>query len=343
MKVDVSEIKAFKGCRRQWELSSRNKFHMRPRVTPKSFALGTIFHEALAQAYLGVSQEKVMEMVRREMSTDNDAALLAMVPGYYKNVLPGDLDRFKVLDIEHHFEIEPYTPDGYHIFPLEHKTDPKTGEFQYDASGNPIMVSSVFICGSIDMIALDTETSKIYGFEHKTAKSFRDPSYLWMDEQPRVYTWALQQYVEAYNSRRQCEWQAYLDSCLQEHQSPDRSKEPMPATLGGIYLNEVKKLLRQFQYQRTLCEYEPEDLDRFMESFFQDCLACKHAVDTNAYAAPKPSYFGCNMCQFNTICTTYMYRRLNKAEVLDEFSEEFVERTEDHLEEKMERSTTDVQ
>lgn len=316
MKVDVSEIKTFKACRRQWQLSSRNKFHMRPIVTPPQFALGTIFHESLAQLYLGVPYEKVMEMVRREMQTDNDAALLAMIPGYYQKVLPGDLDRYRVLDVEHHFEIAPKTSDGEYLFPLEPMVDKSTGEVQYDGNGNPLMVSSLLVCGSIDMIVLDEARNKIYGFEHKTCKSFRDESYLWMDEQPRVYTWALKEYVAAYNAKHgtNCE-------------------------LGGVYLNEVKKLLRNFQYQRTLCVYTDEDLDNFMQAFFEDCLSCKHAVDSNSYAAPKPSYFTCNMCSFKTICTTYMYANLDKAEVLDEFKEEFVERTEDHLEEKAERST----
>lgn len=317
MKIDVSEIKTFKACRRQWQLSSRNRFHLRPRVTPTQFALGTIFHEALAELYLGVDFDKVMEMVKREISTDNDAALLAMIPGYYREVLPGDLDRFKVLEIEHHFEIAPQTDDGTYLFPTEHKVNKETGEYEYDADGNPIMESSVLIVGSIDMIVLDKEQNKIYGFEHKTCKSFRDPSYLWMDEQPRVYTWALEAYIKAYN---------------QKH--PDA-----PATLGGVYLNEVKKLLRQFQYQRTLCEYTKEDMDNFMEAFFNDCTQCKHAVDNNSYAAPKPSYFTCQMCSFNTICSTYMYANLNKDAVLNEFSEEFVERGEDHLEEKAERAT----
>lgn len=316
MKVDVSEIKTFKACRRQWQLSSRNRFHMRPIVTPPQFALGTIFHESLAQLYLGVPYDKVMEMVRREMQTDNDAALLAMIPGYYKNVLPGDLDRYRVLDIEHHFEIAPKTSDGEYLFPLEPAVDKATGEVQYDANGEPIMVSSLLVCGSIDMIVADEAQNKIYGFEHKTCKSFRDESYLWMDEQPRVYTWALKEYVAEYNTKHGTNYE-----------------------LGGVYLNEVKKLLRSFQYQRTLCVYTEDDLDNFMQSFFEDCLSCKHAVDTNSYAAPKPSYFNCNMCSFKTICTTYMYANLDKAEVLDEFKEEFVERTEDHLEEKAERST----
>lgn len=316
MKVDVSEIKTFKACRRQWQLSSRNRFHLRPVVTPPQFALGTIFHEALAQLYLGVSLDKVMEMVRREMQTDNDAALLAMIPGYYNKVLPGDLDRFTVLDIEHHFDIAPVTSDGEYLFPIEHATDPKTGEPMYDDNGDPVMEPSLTICGSIDMIVADKAEGKIYGFEHKTCKNFRDESYLWMDEQPRVYTWALKQYVADYNAKHGTNYE-----------------------LGGVYLNEVKKLLRQFQYQRTLCTYSDEDLDNFMQAFFEDCTSCKHAVDNNSYAAPKPSYFACNMCSFKTICSTYMYANLSKADVLEEFKEEFVERTEDHLEEKAERST----
>lgn len=315
MKVDVSEIKTFKTCRRQWQLSSRNRFHMRPIITPPQFALGTIFHESLAQLYLGVSLDKVMEMVRRDMQTDSDAALLAMVPGYYKNVLPGDLDRFTVLDIEHHFNIAPVTSDGEYLFPLEQSKN-ADGTLAYDDNGNPVMEPSLTVCGSIDMIVLDPLENKIYGFEHKTCKNFRDESYLWMDEQPRVYTWALKEYVNDYNER-------HGTNC----------------TLGGVYLNEVKKLLRQFQYQRTLCTYTDEDLDYFMQSFFNDCTTCKHAVDNNSYAAPKPSYFNCNMCSFKTICSTYMYAPLDEAEILDEFKEEFVKREEDHLEEKAERST----
>ena len=315
MRVDVSEIKTFKACRRQWQLSSRNRFHMRPIVTPPQFALGTIFHESLAQLYLGVSLDKVMAMVRREMKTDNEAALLAMIPGYYNKVLPGDLDRFTVLDIEWHFEVPPTTSDGEYLFPIEHQVDAKTGELCYDDNGDPIMVPSLIICGSIDMIVVDKAEGKIYGFEHKTCKNFRDESFLWMDEQPRVYTWALQHYIRNYNEKHGTDY-----------------------TLGGVYLNEVKKLLRQFQYQRTLCTYTDEDLDHFMQAFFTDCTACKHAVDNNSYAAPKPSYFSCGMCSFKTICSTYMYAPLNESEVLEEFKEEFVKREEDHLEEKTERT-----
>lgn len=344
MKVDVSEIKTFKACGRQWQLSSRNRFHMRPIVTPPQFALGTIFHESLAQLYLGVSLDKVMEMVRREMQTDNDAALLAMIPGYYKNVLPNDLERFKVLDIEWHFEIPPTTSDGEYLFPIEHAIDKKTGELMYDGNGDPLMIPSLVVCGSIDMIVLDKVQNKIYGFEHKTCKNFRDASFLWMDEQPRVYTWALQQYVQSYNERRELEYQAaWKEWAVVGGRSEHEPPKPEPATLGGVYLNEVKKLLRQFQYNRTLCTYTDEDLDHFMQAFFFDCNSCKHAVDNNSYAAPKPSYFSCGNCAYKTICSTYMYAPLSEADVLEEFKEEFVKREEDHLNEKAERSTADGQ
>lgn len=291
MRVDVSEIKTYKTCKRQWLLSSRNRFHLTPKVTPPAFAFGTIFHEALHMLYLNVPLEKVMEMVNKEMDPGKDTALLAMVPGYAREVLPQDLDRFQVLDIEHKFEFTPRTSDGEVIDP------------------------DLTVCGSIDMIVLEGETNKIYGFEHKTASKFRDSSFMWMDEQPRVYTYALQDYIAQYNEKH-----------------PES-----PATLGGIYMNEVKKLLRKFDYQRTLCTYPADDLDNFMEAFFGACCACKHSVNTNDKAAPSPSYFGCQMCQFKGICETYMYSTLNKEELLKEFEEEFKEREFDHLEEKVER------
>ena len=295
MKVDVSEIKTYKSCRRQWLISSRNGFHLRPLVTPSHFALGTIFHESLHQMYMGVPLEKVMTFVRKEMSNDSEVALLAMVPGYYREVLPHDLDRFKVLDIEHHFSFVP--------------ADPETGE---------VLDPDVEVCGSIDMIVLDVEENAIYGFEHKTCKNFRDSSFMWMDEQPRVYTYALMLYVQEYNAKH-----------------PDQE----PVTLGGIYINEVKKLLRDFKYQRTLCKYPADDLTNFMRAFFGTCCACHKSVVENDPAYPSPSYFGCSMCDYKTICETYMYSTLDKDTVIDEFKEEFKVRESDHLEEKTERST----
>ena len=316
MKVDVSEIKTYKSCRRQWLLTSRNRFHLRPIITPSHFALGTIFHESLHMMYMGATLEKTMEFVKRNMSTDNEVALLAMVPGYYKNVLPGDLERYKVLDIEHHFDFIP--------------TDPSTGE---------VLDADLHVCGSIDMIVLDPEENSIYGFEHKTCKNFRDPSFMWMDEQPRVYTYALQLYVEEYNAKKYQEWWNRAAQYEQAHPG-EKYSEPMPepATLGGIYINEVKKLLRDFKYQRTLCKYPEDDLRNFMRAFFGTCCACHNSVVNNDPGYPSPSYFSCSMCDYKTICETYMYGNLDKDTVLEEFKEEFKVRESDHLEEKTERN-----
>lgn len=321
MRVDVSEIKTYKGCKRQWKLSSRNGFHLRPIVTPSHFALGTLFHEALHQLYLGVSIDKVMQFIRKEITTDSETALLAMIPGYNNQVLIDDLERFTILDIEHHFEFEPY--------------DLETGE---------VLVPDLQVCGSIDMIVLDPDENAIYGFEHKTCKNFRDASFMWMDEQPRVYTIALQQYVDDYNRKRLAQWESDMHNYRDWHSrggQGDPPEKPEPATLGGIYINEVKKLLRDFRYQRTLCKYPDDDLVNFTRAFFGVCRACKHSVDSNDPAYPSPSYFSCQMCDFKTICETYMYSTLDKDVVINEFQEEFKVRETDHLDEKVERTAAD--
>ena len=298
MRVDCSEIKTYRGCKRQWVLSSRNRFHLRPVATPPQLIAGTLFHEALHSLYLGTPVAEVMKTVEREVGKDpNLASLLAMVPGYAKNVLPGDLDGFEVLDIEHKFDFIPTNTAGEVIDPDLH------------------------ICGSIDMICRDLLTGAIYGFEHKTAKKFRDSSYLWMDEQPRLYYYALGLYVEEFN---------------QKH--PDET----PATLGGVYLNEVKKLVRGFDYNRTLCTYPADDMKNFMWAFVQSCRQCKHDVECDDPGIPNPSYFACQMCSYRAICETYMYSTLDKSLVLAEFEDEYAEREEDHLDEKVERSKNEA-
>ena len=304
MRFDVSEIKAYRTCTRQWQLSSRNQFHMTKKVAPTQFATGIIFHEALSMMYLGSKLESVMNFVHREMNPEEDKALLAMIPGYYNTVLADDLNTYRVLDIEHHFELLPT------------KLNRKNRK------------EDIQICGSIDMIVLDKHTNKLYGFEHKTCKSFRDETYIWMDEQPRIYFWALMDYARKYNDKMYMNWKALNDG----------SQQPTPVTVGGIFLNEVKKLLRDFQYSRTLCYYTLDDLTHFLEEFFKTCTKCKAAINKKAYIAPQASYFACKMCMFNKVCAKYMYSELKKETILNDFSEDFIERKEDHLNEKVERS-----
>lgn len=298
MRIDVSEVKTFKSCKRQWMFSSRNKYHLTPKAPAAALHTGTLFHEALHSLYLGSELDNVMDWIRKEMINDGDACLLAMIPGYAKNVLEYDLERFKVLDIEHKFEIQ------------------------------PLQDVDIQVCGSIDMIVLEKATNKIFGFEHKTAKNFRDTSFLWMDEQPRVYTVALQEYINTLNHTVAEQW---------ERAGCPEDAVPEPYTLGGIYINEVKKLLRDFKYQRTLCTYPAEDLQNFFQEFLGTCQSISATVANGGGVTPSPSYFNCSMCSFRGVCETYMYRDISKEAILDEFAEEFQERDIDHLDEKVER------
>lgn len=306
MRIDVSEVKTFRTCKRQWQISSRNYMHLVPKAPAPALIMGTKFHEALGKLYLGISLEKVMADLKEHL-VEGEEALLNMITGYAREVLDGDLERYIVLDIEHHFSFVPTTSKG-EVF------DP-----------------DLEICGSIDMIVLEEATGKVYGFEHKTTKNFRELEFIWMDEQPRVYTKALQGYVNRLNEHRMEQWEAA---------GAPEDRKPVPFTVGGIYLNEVKKLLRQFQYQRTLCEYTDTDLDNFFDAFLNTCAECKkYSTNKNLFPAPQPSYFACQMCSFKGVCSTYMYNNINKTEILNEFEEELQERQMDHLDEKTEVST----
>lgn len=162
MRVDISEIKTYRQCPRKWQFTSRNAYHMRPVVTPRHFTFGTIFHEALHQLYLGANPDKVLQWVGEQIDVANnpgEAALLSMIRGYIDEVLPQDLERYEIIEVEHHFE-EPLT-------------------------------ENIKLCGSIDMIAYDREEQALVAFEHKTCKNFRTGAYLALDDQLRVYNWVL--------------------------------------------------------------------------------------------------------------------------------------------------------
>lgn len=269
VKVDVSELKSFGTCKRQWQLSSRNRYHIRSKVTPPALIFGTQFHEALEQLYLGVDPQKVVD------SLPDERALQNMVKKYAEQILPADLEQYEVLDLEHHFAITP-----------EELAD-----------------EDIAICGSVDMVVQDKFDGRMYAFEHKTCQKFREEAYIWMDEQPRVYTWAMKQYAA------------------------EKGLE-----FGGIYMNEVRKLIREFDTKRTLCTYSDEDLDNFMQIFFRNCVTLKHTTDP----MPEPSYMSCCTCQYKEICAKFRYERIRKDDILEAFKDDFESRTVDHLEEKKE-------
>lgn len=326
MVTDVSEIKDFRHCKRKWQLASRNSFHMTACVPPKAFKLGTVFHECLHRLYLGKDEETVEKYLREQLEGDDpkDVTMLAsMMRGYSRNVIPMD-EHFQVMDIEWHFKFSP-------IELLD-----KEGQLVAEQMGLTTQLKDIELAGSIDMIALDTDTGEIWGFEHKTAKNFRNDTYLWMDEQPRVYYAALQKWVEAYNERAYSEYMleckrtyAYDNTCY-----PD---PPEPVTLGGVCINEVKKLVRAFDYKRSPLKYPADDLRNFMLSFATSCAECHKYVENPNYPRnPEPDMMTCMNCMYNTICQTFQYQSLTEDKVLDEFSLEFEKRKNDHLDEKEE-------
>lgn len=331
MIVDVSEIKDFRHCKRKWQLGSRNSFHLRPVVTPSAFKMGTVFHECLHKLYLGKSQDEVIEYLEGEMQTSDPKETLvlkSMVMGYARNVMPEDA-KFKVLDIEYHFKFKPFElldAHGRELLSVMVTEDEVKQFLNFE------------IAGSIDMIALNTETNEVWGFEHKTAKNFRNSTYLWLDEQPRVYYAALQQWVAQYNENRMS---AYLKSLneYEEQRYPMflKPKEPIPVNLGGVYINEVRKLVRAFDYRRSALHYPEDDLRNFMLSFITSCAECHKYVENEGIPRiPSPDMMTCQTCQYNTICQTFQYQDLTKDKVLQEFRLEFEERKQDHLDEKQE-------
>ena len=337
MIVDVSEIKEFRHCKRKWQLSSRNSFHLTPCVQPKAFKLGTVFHECLHKLYLGKDEAEVEKYCTDQLKNEDpkDATLiLSMVRGYSRNVIPSD-ERFVPIDIEWHFKFSPFDLLDAHGFYLAHEM------------GIADALRDITIAGSIDMIALDTETNQIWGFEHKTAKNFRNDIYLWMDEQPRVYYAALKQWVKQFNARSYRQWQEACAEVQKEYEQnggigvcPYQPAEPPEVTLGGVYINEVRKLIRAFDYKRSPLRYHDDDLRNFMLSFATSCAECHKMVNNpNIPRNPEPDMMTCMNCQFNTICQTYQYQNINLNDLLREFNLEYEVRKEDHLQEKEEVST----
>lgn len=328
MVTDVSEIKEFRHCKRKWQLSSRNSFHLTPCVPPKAFKLGTVFHECLHKLYLGKDEAEVEKYCTDQLKHDDpkDATMiLSMVRGYSRNVIPSD-ERFVPIDIEWHFKFSPFElldDVGYYIA---------------NEMGIADALREITIAGSIDMIALDTETNQIWGFEHKTAKNFRNDIYLWMDEQPRVYYAALKRWVDKFNERTFFQWfdaktkfEAYNPGV--EYSEP----KPEPVTLGGVYINEVRKLVRAFDYKRSPLKYPDDDLRNFMLSFVTSCAECHKMVNNpNLPRNPEPDMMTCMNCQYNTICQTVQYQNVTLDGLLKEFNLEYEVRKEDHLNEKEE-------
>lgn len=298
---DVSEIKAFRECQRKWKFTSRNAYHLRAKKPSENLLIGTVFHNCLHKLYVGKPLEEVENYLVTEMREASDTGrttTLSMVRNYAKEVIPEDLNSFKVLDIEYRFEFTPFEAAATIAALMGIESDLVVENFP-----------DVVITGSIDMVMQNIKTEEIWGVEHKSAKSFRDEAYSWMDEQPRLYAVAM------------------LLRAVKNNQN-----------YGGMYLNEVRKLIRAFDYKRTPLIYPLEDLYNFLLSFFGTVAEChkKVLVGDAATILPKPSYMQCSMCDFRKTCKEIMYSNISLGGMLSKYGEDFAVRQQDHLDEKAE-------
>ena len=308
MRVDVSEIKSFRMCRKNWEYSSRNTMHLRPKAINENFFVGTMIHEALHSLYLGGNVDKIRENALKEFAESEKSTrsmLTNIINNYAADVLPDDLERYEVKDIEYKFEV-PFD---------EILSDACITSEDLEEIGIPADTNwhDIFYCGSIDMVVIEKATKKVFGFEHKTTKAYRPDMYVLLDEQPRMYFEILHRIVK--------------------EMGPEYS-------VGGIYLNQIKKTVRELQYKRVLCRYYFKDRKKFLIGIARSLYAIR--ANKDCAQEPTPGYMSCQMCDYSTLCQEYGYAEVSREDILEEFSEEFEVRDVDHLEEKVERNAVQV-
>ena len=332
MRIDCSEIKTYRECGRKHQLSSRNAYHLRPITPNMNLQFGTLMHEALHAMYLGGSFDKILASTLKELTDPQlQRVMTTLLCGYYEQVLPKDLEEYKIIDVEWGFRITA-SQLGYEPIwvPVYDEHGEMTGE-----------VEELILAGSVDMIALKYEDNTIWGFEHKSAKSFANPVYTHMNEQPRIYTEALDLWVKQRNEDRYNRW---LSDCqrIADFDMEDGTVEPPapePYKLGGLLINQNKKTVKFFQHERTVCRYSPKEREQFMKSYLH---TCKQIVE-NPITLPEPGSMKCMMCDYRAICEHYGFNELDLVDIADEFIEEFEVRDVDHLDEKQERYGADAE
>lgn len=317
MRVDVSEVKTYRECHRKHEFSSRNRFHLRPIAPNDNLIFGTQFHEVLAMMYMGTSLDKILEWINEEVTDSVYFKIMTcMANGYYNGPYQEDKDRFQVIDIEKSFNypVGCKDPDVHRTYLLTYSKDENDNWVAVDENGEAH--EAITICGSIDMVVIDKKTNTMCGFEHKTAKNFRPEVYNLVDEQPRVYSWALRKILKDYHDQGK-----YLDV-----------KE-----VGPIFLNQVKKLSTKFAYERAVCQYTEGDLNNFMMAFINSVKRIAIHEHDPLDMLPQPGYMKCSMCDFADLCMHYGYANISLGALTKEFDGEFEVRDHDHLDEKAQR------
>ncbi len=291
MRVDCSEVKTLKECKRKHLFSSRNRFHVVPKKPADNLRFGTVWHDCLHELYLAKDPTyKLDEILGRKPCTEAgipelERTLTNMLQGYYEGPFMEDIARYKVLDIERGFNIVVERPAG----PIE-------------------------ICGSIDMVCVDKTDLTLVGFEHKSAKNFRPDVYDALDEQPRLYFWALGILWDTIPAFR----------------------EAAPNGVKGILLNQVKKLITKFEYKRVMCIYSDNETQVFINDFIDKASAIEEG---NFKDTPEPGYMKCQMCDYAPLCLKFGYAEPSGTDELTNVkdadgNELFEVRQIDHLDEK---------
>lgn len=283
--IDVSEVKAFRECERKWAFSSRNKLHLRAKEQKLPLRMGTVFHKAIERMYLGVDL-KLKDLTDEHEIEDKDAKMLELnLGGYYKNVLKQDLENFAVVDTEHRFNIPILSicPDMYFV---------------------DIFNNSINLTGSIDLVYRYRGTDTHGALEHKYIKNFRPDTYEQLDEQPKMYFYAIQH---------------DFGNCK------------------VIGLNQIRKLKTKFDHARTHMIYTPEQIDNFLKNFVNSCIDISYAMQQQ-YFPCTPSYMGCQLCDYAPLCLDMNSLGTDDINIIDdeyllsEFG--FEKRIIDHLDEK---------
>lgn len=333
MRIDVSEVKTYRECKRKHQFSSRNRMHLRPIAPNDNLVFGTQFHECLAMMYMGTSLESILEFIDREVKDSVYwKTMTNMVKGYYEGPFKEDIQRYVVVDVEKSFNYPVallwFDESHRHVTSVNMQRynivrDDVGAWHVYNSDGEECLEPEyrlVCACGSIDMVVIDSWEGTLCGFEHKTAKNFRPDVYDLIDEQPRLYSCALKQILEDYHKQ---------------------GKYTEIEKTGAIFLNQVKKLQTKFDYKRSVCKYTDDDLDNFMWGFRS--AAEKIALGDNIEPIiPEPGFMKCQMCDYADICMHFGYQNLTTEKVLDEFEGEYAVREFDHLDEKVQRHNTEA-
>jgi hypothetical protein len=140
--------------------------------------------------------------------------------------------------------------------------------------------SGLWITGVLDLIVRDDATNLVYAVEFKTCSAYRNNVKFQTDLQFNTYNWAM------------------FGGAFQE-------VAPFGGdSYDGIYVVEVKKLLREFRFM--VSHIPPMDVHALLG--FQDVVAttykqmCTHLQVRTPSPPPCPGYGSCAMCQFAPVC-----------------------------------------